>query len=56
MSKLYHYVYARIRDEIFYTLKALNARIFQLMEEFNEKPMQKKGLAAIKYILKKNTL
>lgn len=45
VSKLYHYVYARIRDEIFYTLKALNARIFQLMEEFNEKPMQKKGVS-----------
>ena len=45
VSKLYNYVYARLRDEIIFTLEELNARIFQLMDEFNNRPIQKKGVS-----------
>ncbi len=37
---VYQRVYARLRNEVFYSLEALNARILELLEEHNNKPMQ----------------
>ncbi len=37
---VYQRVYARLRNEVFYSLEALNARILELLEEHNSKPMQ----------------
>jgi hypothetical protein len=43
VNKLYQFVYARIRDEVFDTLEGLNTRIYELMDEFNCRGIQKKG-------------
>ena len=34
VNQLYLYVYARIQDEVFYTLDQLNARLWQLLQEY----------------------
>jgi transposase len=43
VNKLYQFVYARLRDEAFDTLRGLNSRIFELVDEFNSRPTRKRG-------------
>jgi transposase len=38
VNQLYQYVYARIQDEAFYTLDQLNARLWELLEEYIDRP------------------
>lgn len=38
VSQLYKYVYARIQDEVFHTLEALNSRLWELLDEYNSLP------------------
>jgi len=45
VNKLYQFIYARIRDEVFNTLDRLNNRIYCLMDEFNCRGIQKKRLS-----------
>jgi transposase len=47
VNKLYQFVYARIRDEYYDTIDKLNSRIFELVDEFNARPTQKKGVSRI---------
>lgn len=47
VNKLYQFVYARIRDEVFYDLGALNSRILELVDEFNSRNIQKKGISRL---------
>lgn len=37
---VYRRIHARLRDEAFHTLDALNSRVLELLEEHNHKPMQ----------------
>lgn len=37
--KVYKHIYAKIRDEVFYSLDELNSRIFELLDAFNSKCM-----------------
>jgi len=43
VEQLYKYVYARIRDEVFYDLESLNRRLMELVEEFNGKVQRRYG-------------
>jgi len=45
VNKLYQFVYARLRDEIFDTLELLNNRIYELIDEFNARATQKRGFS-----------
>lgn len=45
VNKLYQFIYARIRDEVFYDLELLNSRILELVDEFNCRDIQKKGIS-----------
>jgi transposase len=45
VNKLYQFVYARLRDDFFDTLELLNNRIFELVDEFNSRPTQKRGVS-----------
>jgi len=45
VNKMYQFIYARIRDEVFGTLDRLNNRIYELMDEFNCRGIQKKGVS-----------
>jgi transposase len=45
VNKMYQFIYARIRDEVFDTLDRLNNRIYELMDEFNCRGIQKKGVS-----------
>lgn len=38
VNQLYQYVYARIEGEVYYTIDALNNRIWQLLDEYCSKP------------------
>lgn len=38
VNQLYQYVYACIQDEVFYTLDQLNARLWQLLQEYINRP------------------
>jgi len=40
VNKAYQYIYARIRNEIFYSLESLNSRLFELLDEFNNRKIQ----------------
>ncbi len=44
VDQVYKYVYARLRNTVFYTLDELNRAIFELMDEYNSRPMQVKGV------------
>ena len=41
----YQRIYARLRNETFYSLKELRIRVFELLEEFNDRPMQSCGMS-----------
>ena len=41
----YQRIYARMRNENFYSLNELRNRVFSLLEEFNDRPMQEQGLS-----------
>ena len=43
VDQVYKYVYARIRNQVFYSLDELNEALFSLIEEYNSRPMQVKG-------------
>lgn len=43
VSILYKYIYARLRNEVYNSLEALNKRIAELLVELNDRPMEKKG-------------
>lgn len=45
VNKLYQFIYARIRNEVFYTLDSLNSRILELLDEFNCKDIKRKGIS-----------
>ena len=45
VNQVYKYVYARLRNTVFYTLDELNRAIFALMDEYNSRPMQVKGVS-----------
>ncbi len=38
VNQLYQYVYARIQDEVFYTLDELNARLWEILREYVNRP------------------
>lgn len=38
VNQLYKYIYARIQDEVFYTLEQLNSRLWELLDEYNARP------------------
>lgn len=40
VNQLYQYVYARIQDEVFYTLYQLNARLWELLWEYVNRPYE----------------
>lgn len=40
---IYNQIYARMRNEVYYSLSELNAGIRKYLDELNHKPMQKKG-------------
>lgn len=42
---LYQFIYARLRDEHYNTLDRLNGRILELVDAFNERDIQKKGVS-----------
>lgn len=46
VNKFYQYIYAAIRDEEFHTLDELNNRIFELTDQFNDRPSRTTGKAA----------
>jgi len=41
----YQRIYARMRDETFYSLDELRARVRELVDEFNDRPMFKQGVS-----------
>lgn len=41
----YQRIYARLRNETFYSLKELRIRVFELLEEFNDRPMKRCGMS-----------
>ena len=43
VNKFYQYIYAAIRDEEFHTLDELNNRIFELTDQFNDRPSRTTG-------------
>ncbi len=45
VNKLYQFIYARMRNEVFYTLDSLNSRILELLDEFNCKDIKRKGIS-----------
>ena len=45
VNKLYQFIYARIRDETYSTLDSLNNRIFELIDEFNNRDIKEKGFS-----------
>jgi transposase len=42
---VYSWIFARIRDEVFHSLDQLNARIKELLDEYNNRKMQKLGIS-----------
>lgn len=38
VNQLYKYIYARLEGEAYYSLESINARILELLDEFNDKP------------------
>lgn len=45
VDQVYGYVYARLRNTVFYSLDELNRAIFMLIDEYNTRPMQVKGVS-----------
>ncbi|MCI1786342.1 MAG: hypothetical protein LKI59_09460 [Bacteroidales bacterium] len=45
VEQVYRYVYARIRNKVFYSLDELNSDVFSLMDEYNSRPMQVKSVS-----------
>jgi transposase len=45
VNKLYQFIYARIRDETFFTIEMLNNRIFELVDAFNSRDIKQKGIS-----------
>jgi len=43
VNKFYLFIYARLRNEIFYSLEELNTRIFELTDQYNHREIQKRG-------------
>ena len=43
VDQVYKYVYARMRNTVFYSLNDLNNEIFRLIDEYNSRPLQVKG-------------
>lgn len=43
VDQLYEYVYARIRDEVYYNLESLNKRLMELVEKYNDKVQKRYG-------------
>ncbi len=41
----YQRIYARMRNDTLYNLNELRARVFELLEEFNDRPMQSCGIS-----------
>ncbi len=41
----YQRIYAQMRNETYYSLKELKQRVFELLEEFNHRPMQEHGIS-----------
>lgn len=41
----YQRIYARMRNNTFYSLEELRAHVFKLLEEFNDRPMQSCGIS-----------
>lgn len=37
VNQLYTYIYARIQDEVFYDINALNSRLLELLDEYCSK-------------------
>ena len=42
---IYQRIFAKIRDKIFYSLEEINQEILRLLEEYNNKPMQRTGIS-----------
>ena len=42
VDQVYKYVYARIRNQVFYSLDELNEALFRLIDEYNSRPLQGK--------------
>lgn len=47
VNHLYHYIYARIRNERFATLEQLNGRILELLNDFNSRDIKRKGISRV---------
>lgn len=43
VNKFYLFIYARLRNDIFYDLETLNKRIFELADQYNHREIQKRG-------------
>ena len=43
VMKVYHAIYSKLRDEVFFDLDSLNSRIIELLDEFNSKPSRTTG-------------
>jgi transposase len=41
----YQRIYAKMRDEIYYSLDELKIRVLKLLEEFNDRPMREHGIS-----------
>lgn len=52
VNHLYHYVYARIRNERFATLELLNARLAELLNEFNSRDIKRKNISRLDIFLR----
>ena len=47
----YQRIYARMRNDTYYSLQDLQTRVFELLEEFNDRPMQSDGISRRKKFL-----
>lgn len=47
VMKVYNAVYAKLHNEVFYTLDSLNSRIYELMNQFNCRPSSATGRSRI---------
>ncbi len=45
VSIVYTWIFARMRNEVFHSLEQLNARIQELLDEYNQREMQKLGIS-----------
>ena len=42
VNHAYKRIYAKVRDEVFFCIEELNSRLIELLDEFNDRPMQNK--------------